>query len=245
MLGLNSPNEKGTKHVGWITRKKTGHDVAVARDSGKPLARSEDLIVETVGDEVLVYDSRVDRAHCLSPEAARVWELCNGEHRSDDLAASAGLERDRVESALAELALCDLLEAAPVASGHTRRELTVWTAKATATAAAVPMIISVAAPTPAQAATLTFCLTFSDNDCGGANGCSGQPGCCCCTPPIKPPYPAGWPCATNCGPPTNCPECKTCVTCETQGLCQSTYGHNGNGCGNPGESNSSSGAGAS
>src|SRR5512132_3032263 len=149
-----------------------------------PLKRSQDLIVEELDDEVLVYDSNADRAHCLSPDAARVWRRCDGRTPIDGLAAQIGLSAERVQTAVDELERCELLEEPSTLSGHTRRELTVKLAKVGAAAAAVPLIVSVSAPTPAQAATLAFCATFSSGNCGGTgNGCSGTVGCCCCTPP--------------------------------------------------------------
>ena len=45
----------------------------------KPLARSEGLVVEEVGDELLVADPLSSRAHSLNAFAARVWQACDGE----------------------------------------------------------------------------------------------------------------------------------------------------------------------
>jgi len=43
-----------------------------------PLARSADLIVDSVGDELLVYDSVSHRAHSLNSVGAAVWRACDG-----------------------------------------------------------------------------------------------------------------------------------------------------------------------
>ena len=41
--------------------------------SYRPRAREEGLHIQTVGDELLVFDSYDDRAHSLNDTAARVW----------------------------------------------------------------------------------------------------------------------------------------------------------------------------
>lgn len=188
-----------------------------------PQARSEDLIIEEVGDEVLIYDSRTDKGHCLSPEAARVWRRCDGRTPIDGLTAQLGLSVERVEDALDELERCELLAEEPTQMGHTRREMSVKVVKAGAAVAATPLIISALAPTPAQAATPKFCAQFSSGNCGGSTGCSSTVGCCCCTPPIMMPYPAGEPCAQFGGSVLN--QCKSCVPVQSQTTLCPQYGH--------------------
>jgi hypothetical protein len=148
----------------------------------RPLARSRDLIVEELGDELLVYDMEADRGHCLSPTAARVWRRCDGRTPAEGLRSQLDLDPGAVDRAIDELAECELLELAPeltlvaAGNGSTRREVAKRVVKAGAAAAAAPLIVSVAAPTPAQAQTLAMCRTFGN--CGGCQ----QAGCCCCTP---------------------------------------------------------------
>src|SRR5215210_5281802 len=177
-----------------------------------PLARTSDLIIEELGDEVLVYDTKTDQGHSLSPEAAKVWNNCNGRTTAEMLSVQLGLDRKIVDQALDELAACELLEVRPtiVADGSTRREVTIKMAKVGAAAAAAPLILSVAAPTPSMAASLNFCIGFSSGNCGGSSGCSKSVGCCCCIPPLAAPFPAGSPCAKFAG---TAEQCKTCVPC--------------------------------
>ena len=86
-----------------------------------------------------------------------------------------------VTTALDELRDCNLLdgEIPSATGGMTRRDLAFRTAKAGVAAASVPMIISIAAPTPAAAATPSprQCLLYTDEDCFN---CSRICGCCCC-----------------------------------------------------------------
>ncbi len=177
-----------------------------------PLARSADLIIEELGEEVLVYDTKTDTGHSLSPEAAKVWRACDGTTSAERLSAKLGMEPEVVNGALEELSACALLEVKPtiVADGSTRREVTLKLAKVGATVAAAPYILSVAAPTPAMAASVKFCNQFSSGNCGSNTGCSKSVGCCCCVPVLHSPYPAGSPCQAF--DPT-ASQCKTCVPC--------------------------------
>ena len=177
-----------------------------------PLARSSDLIIEELGDEVLVYDTNNDRAHSLSPAAARVWNNCNGRTTAEMLSVQLGIEREIVDQALEELTACDLLEVKPmiVADGSTRREVTIKMAKVGAAAAAAPLILSVAAQPAYAGASLNFCIQFSSGNCGGNSGCSKSVGCCCCVPVLHTPFPKGSPCEKF---ETVQEQCKTCVPC--------------------------------
>jgi hypothetical protein len=176
-----------------------------------PLARSSDLIIEELGGEVLVYDTITDQGHALSPEAARVWRACNGNTPVEQLSSRLGLDQETVDRALAELDSCELLEVRPsiVADGSTRREVTIRLAKVGAVATALPLIVSVAAPTAAMAVSRARCLEFSGN-CGsgggGTIGCHEVLGCCCCTSG------AGCPDLVEIGLPANCDaSCKECL----------------------------------
>ena len=44
-----------------------------------PLARTEGLVVQDIEKEVLVFDLDRNKAHCLNPTAALVWQSCDGE----------------------------------------------------------------------------------------------------------------------------------------------------------------------
>jgi DNA-binding transcriptional ArsR family regulator len=147
-----------------------------------PRARSRELITEEIGDELLVYDERSDRAHCLSSEAAHVWRRCDGTTPVGHLAAAAGLDEQTVQRALEDLTACELLEAPPlVGDGSTRRELGVKLVRAGGVAAMAPLILSVVAPTPAAAVTVgceavNACLCNCGSNTFGCKGVS----CTCC-----------------------------------------------------------------
>src|SRR5688500_19991928 len=91
-------------------------------DQGRrPLARTTDLIVEELGDELLVYDKESDRGHCLSPTAAAVWRRCDGRTPAEGLSAQLGFDATTVRQALDELTNIGLLEAAPAGGNGTTR----------------------------------------------------------------------------------------------------------------------------
>src|SRR5688572_26967040 len=56
--------------------------------SARPRARSTDLVVEPLLDEILVYDRAQGRAPCLNPTAARLWQLCDGTRTVAELEAA-------------------------------------------------------------------------------------------------------------------------------------------------------------
>ena len=44
----------------------------------KPLARKDDLVIQEVGGEILVYDLQTNKAICLNQTSALVWQNCDG-----------------------------------------------------------------------------------------------------------------------------------------------------------------------
>jgi hypothetical protein len=152
---------------------------ATSLGSHKPLARSHGLIIEELGEELLVYDQLSDRAHCLSAKASTVWRACDGEKTVSALGAETGLDSELVAQALLELRECSMLDGLPAGAGMTRRDLSFKVAKLGAAAASVPLIVSVAAPVPAAAITPTpaLCAEYNAHSC---NACCQIIGCCCC-----------------------------------------------------------------
>jgi hypothetical protein len=121
-----------------------------------PRARKDGLLVDAVGDELLIYDQDRHIGHCLSPVAARVWRYCDGEREVSELAELAGASEDLVLGALHELRKKDLLVAEfqstqGAVPGVSRREVIGQGVRYGAAAAAVPLIVSATAATPAMA----------------------------------------------------------------------------------------------
>jgi hypothetical protein len=145
----------------------------------KPVARTDELVVEEVGEELLVYDQTNECAHSLGVAAARVWRACDGERSAKALSVELDMDSDTIARALEELEECNLLDNGQPLTGMTRREAALKGAKVGAAAASAPLIYSILAPVPALAATQQYCLSI-----GCVTGCGDchQGGCACCGP---------------------------------------------------------------
>ena len=47
-------------------------------NNSNPQARTADLVISELPDEVLVYDLKTHQAHCLNQLAALIWRHCDG-----------------------------------------------------------------------------------------------------------------------------------------------------------------------
>jgi hypothetical protein len=128
----------------------------------RPSARREGLIVESLGDELLVYDGERNRAHSLNGVAAAVWEACDGMNSARELAEAASaklgepVSEEAVWRALSQLDERRLLagELPRRMSGpeYSRRQAVRRMSVIGASAAfAAPLVKSIVVPTAAQA----------------------------------------------------------------------------------------------
>jgi hypothetical protein len=149
-----------------------------------PLARWERMVIKEVDNEVLVYDLERDQAHCLNPAAAVIWRLCDGKTTTDRLAIA--LEKEtatRVDETLVWLGLQELRRShlledtvvwpeqmsAPRGMGMSRREAV--RRIGFGAALALPLVISITAPTAVQAA--VSCSARCKSCSTGSECCSG------------------------------------------------------------------------
>jgi Coenzyme PQQ synthesis protein D (PqqD) len=125
----------------------------------EPRARTHGILMETLDDEVLVFDERTEKCHVLNRVAAAVWRRCDGHTSRSELATVAaevsGLpaREEIVSLALGQLATAGLLET-PISapgSGLSRRALIRRLGLAAGLAALLPAVESMVAPQPAQA----------------------------------------------------------------------------------------------
>jgi hypothetical protein len=109
--------------------------------------------------EVLVYDLERHRAHCLNRAAALVFDHCDGETGVKEMARilrrelGAGPDAEWVQMALAQIRQAYLLEPAadrPAVASLDRREL--LHRAGLGAALLLPLVTSVVAPSPAEAA---------------------------------------------------------------------------------------------
>jgi hypothetical protein len=120
-----------------------------------PKVRQKDLLLESLPDELLVYDQTVHKAHCLNAPAAAVFKYADGTRSMADIARAASDElhaavgEDVVWAALEEIDEHGLLETAlPLTpEGAGRRGVLA----AGAAAVLVPLVVAITAPTPAYA----------------------------------------------------------------------------------------------
>ena len=147
-----------------------------------PMMRREDLVIDEMPDEVLVYDLERHKAHCLNLTAALVWKNCDGRSTPREIARrlekelQAPCPEDVVWLALRQLKSLHLLEQ-PIAlplgrlAGISRRQMV--RTLGLAAAVALPLVISIVSPTPADAAT---CANLGQS-CVLKPCCSGQGTC--------------------------------------------------------------------
>ena len=131
--------------------------------------RKDDLIVQKLGDEVIVYDRGSHRAHSLNRSAALVFEKLDGTHDLGGVARELGKDLgtarrgDIVAAAVNELAAADLLK--PGAQ-LPRRALLRGMA-----AGLIPVVVSIAVPSAASAQS---CVPDSGSCYSGSECCSGS-----------------------------------------------------------------------
>ncbi len=156
-----------------------------------PRARQDELHVEEVQDETLVYDLKRDMAHCLNQTAAVVWQHCDGQTSVADV---AGLLEEQfatpIDEAVVWMALDRLgrthLLTEPVTlpadrAQYSRRNMLRTLRRAAGISLLLPVIESIVAPLAAaqgSCVTVAVCATFPPTSCGGAPIC-GSPGQCC------------------------------------------------------------------
>ena len=140
-----------------------------------PKARSKGLLVETLPDEVLVYDLEEKKAHCLNRTASLIWEHCDGKRKVSEIALALStqlntpIDEEVVWYGLKHLSKTRLLEEEVVPGdlpNTTRRDLI----KKIGLAISVPLVISVLAPNAS-----------ASNSCVGVPCPGGTcPGTCVC-----------------------------------------------------------------
>lgn len=143
------------------------------REQGVPEARKEGLVVQHLSDEVLIYDQRRHKGHCLNQTAALVWKHCDGKTSVSEMARlleeelKTPVKEEVVWLALDQLSKTHLLskQVTLAQPGVTRRE--VIRRIGFAAAVALPAVMSITAPTAVQAAT----CKASGEACGTSTEC--------------------------------------------------------------------------
>jgi hypothetical protein len=129
-----------------------------------PLARQGDIAVRELPDEVLVYDLKSHKAHCLNKTAAFIWQHCDGQTTVVQMAklleqdAGSPVDEEVIWYALDKLDKAELLDGKlklPVKDGISRRRMI----RRLGAMVAVPTVLSLVAPT-AFAGASVIVLTY-------------------------------------------------------------------------------------
>jgi Coenzyme PQQ synthesis protein D (PqqD) len=159
------------------------------RSEPLPVARKQNLVIQELPDELLVYDLDRDKAHCLNRTAAFVFKHCDGRRSVSTLARlleqelKTPVEEAVVRMSLDRLAKARLLEDWTAQGGRSsRREMLATVGKSAVWI--LPVVATLIAPRAAQAAT---CLNIKKGgactksqcgmlcaSCKGDNHCKAQ-----------------------------------------------------------------------
>jgi len=156
-----------------------------------PQARQDELVVEELQDETLVYDLERHEASCLNRTAALVWRHCDGRSSVADVAAlleeqsATPTDEAVVWMALDRLSRANLLSESVTLPAdkaqYSRREMLRKLRRVAGISLLLPVIESMVAPLAAAQASciaLAECKSRAKNKCGGDPIC-GNPGDCC------------------------------------------------------------------
>ena len=156
-----------------------------------PRARQDELVVEELPDETLVYDLKRHKARCLNPTAALVWRHCDGQTSVADVAAlleeQLAIPTDEavVWMALDRLSRAHLLTE-PVTlpadrAQYSRRQMLRTLRRAAGISLLLPVIESIVAPLAAaqgSCVTVAACVASSPPCFSGAPICGSSTDCC-------------------------------------------------------------------
>jgi hypothetical protein len=211
----------------------------------RPVAREEDLLVETVDGDAVVYDLRTKQVHCLKTLAAVVFTTADGTKTAADLAELASYQLAQpvseadVQDVVLSLEESGLLNSSTLDDGHgvSRRQALKTFAAAGAGAA---LITTIAAPAAlaagSQIATGNCCGNSATSACEGLNPTCASGHCCqnnggkqcteCKCVGDKNDCETGASCTTN----ANCPTGQECITTgQGTGYCCTVFESTGGG----------------
>lgn len=164
-----------------------------------PKSRKENLVIQELNGEVLIYDLQTDKAFCLNATSSLVWQACDGSKNVSEISEWVGEKlntannEDLVWLALDQLKKEKLIEnGAEITNqfeGMSRRE--VVKKIGLSSMAAIPVIASLVAPVAAGTASICgmlsavgACTVPGPANCPNtnqrANGCrcTGDSNCC-------------------------------------------------------------------
>jgi hypothetical protein len=143
----------------------------MASKNNNPKGRENDIVVQELKGEVLLFDLNTNKAYCLNQTSALVWNLCDGESSVSDISRKLSQQlkqpvtEDLVWLAVDGLKKDDLLEHSEELTirfdGLSRRE--VIRKVGFASMIALPVIASLVTPTAAMAQSLACTVSIISN----------------------------------------------------------------------------------
>jgi hypothetical protein len=150
-----------------------------------PKSRKENLVVQELEGEVLIYDLEKNKAFCLNETSALVWQSCDGSRTISGISDFVGkqlnsqVNEDMIWLAIDQLSKENLIENKDEIKskfeGLSRRE--VVRKVGLASLVALPMIASLTAPVAAQTGT---CVPLTTGCTPNGMQCTSPNGCCSC-----------------------------------------------------------------
>jgi hypothetical protein len=142
-----------------------------------PIARSADIVVQTIGSEILIYDLNTHKAYHLNESCAIVYQACDGKTTFDELKRSNKFTDDLIFLALDQLKADELIRVdesfvSPL-GGLSRREAI--RRVGLASMVVLPVVASMLAPTAAMAQSVAACANPGGRAAGqGFGSCEGS-----------------------------------------------------------------------
>ena len=153
-----------------------------------PVARKGELVIQELQDEILVFDIKTNKAHCLNQTASKIWKYCDGKtsiseiRRLLEIQTDSQIPENLIWLAIDQLNERELLENrfAEKFAGQNRREI--LKKIGLATVVALPLVASLTAPTAAMAVAcsglVTSCVGCRNGTRCDTNGPGGPVGMC-------------------------------------------------------------------
>ena len=147
-----------------------------------PKACTEDLVVQHISRETLVYDLASHHAHCLNETASFVWSKCDGNFSANQIARSAArhfgaqVDEEFVQLAFDQLAERQLLGNSALGGQKSTSRREVIKKIGLSTAVALPVIFTIVGTENVLGKSLS-CSCITSSGCTGRNQCPSVTNC--------------------------------------------------------------------
>ena len=154
------------------------------KTTANPKARTENLVIQQVADETLVYDLTTNKANCLNETAGFVWNRCTGGRSINEIAKAVearfghAVDEDFVRLALKQLENESLLTESGLSGVVMANRREAIKRIGLASAIAIPIVSSLVAPSKALGSVSCACISpgncITQTSCPNQNNCNGS-----------------------------------------------------------------------